>query len=209
MDLAFSIISEHAQKGAELRLTYLEREENLIRSVALVLARSLAAGKKILICGNGGSAADAQHLAAELVGRYLYDRPSLPAIALSVDTSILTALSNDYGFDMVFSRQVEALGQAGDCLIAISTSGNSRNIVNAILSARQNEMPIIGLTGKKGGDMAQLCDYLFDVPSDSTPLIQEIHSALVHLLCRLLDYYLFENASVLITDHEGEKNAHP
>jgi len=204
MDQAFSIISEHARKGAELRLAYLEQEGKLIASVALTLARCLASGNKILICGNGGSAADSQHLAAELVGRYSYDRPSLPAIALSVDTSILTAISNDYGFDTVFSRQVESLGADGDCLIAISTSGKSPNIVNAILSAKQKQIPVIGLTGNSGRDMAPLCDYLFAVPADSTPLIQEIHGALVHLLCRLIDYYLFENASILIAEQEGE-----
>lgn len=203
MDQALSLIAEHARQGAELRLSYLEREGHLLASTGRALARSLAAGRKILVCGNGGSAADAQHFAAELVGRYLYDRPALPAVALTVDSSILTAVGNDYGFESVFARQVEALGQEGDCLIAISTSGNSPNIVKAILAARQQKMPVIGLSGKDGGGMAGLCDYFFCVPSQTTPLIQEIHGALVHLLCRLVDYYLFENASAL-AEEQGE-----
>ncbi len=144
-------------------------------------------GKKILLAGNGGSAADAQHIAAELVGRFHRERSALAAIALTTDSSALTAIGNDYGFDLVFSRQVEALGQAGDVLIGISTSGNSPNVLAATEAARARGMKIIGFTGKTGGKMATLCDVMVQVPSTETPRIQECHILLGHILCQLIE----------------------
>lgn len=153
--------------------------------------KALRSGRKLLFAGNGGSAADAQHWAGELVSRFYYDRPGLPAIALTTDTSILTAIGNDYGYDYVFARQVEALGQQGDVLIAISTSGNSRNVARAIEAAHEKRMVVIGFTGEGGGKMADLCDLCFRVPSGETPRIQEGHEALGHLLCALIEAEMF------------------
>lgn len=163
----------------------------LIQQVADVSVHALKQGKKILFAGNGGSAADAQHWAGELVSRFYYDRPGLPGIALTTDTSILTAIGNDYGYDYVFARQVEALGQQGDVLYAISTSGNSRNIVRAVEAARDRQMVVIGFTGHGGGQMADMCDLCFRVPSDETPRIQEGHEALGHMLCALIEAEMF------------------
>src|ERR1043166_2935422 len=138
---------------------------------------ALRAGKKILFAGNGGSAADAQHLATELVVRFVVNRPALPAIALTTDTSILTAIGNDLGFDQLFARQIEALGQAGDVFVAISTSGRSSNIVTACREARARKLSVIGLTGATGGGMGELCDVLVRVPSDKTAFVQQVHIA--------------------------------
>lgn len=162
----------------------------LVEAVGLCVG-ALRAGRKLLFAGNGGSAADAQHWAGELVSRFYYDRPGLSAIALTTDTSILTAIGNDYGYDYVFARQVEALGQQGDVLIAISTSGNSRNIVRAIDAARERHMAVIGFTGQGGGHMAGACDLCFRVPSGETPRIQEGHEALGHMLCALIETEMF------------------
>lgn len=152
------------------------------------LIATLTAGNKILLCGNGGSAADAQHIAAELTGRYLKkNRRPLPAIALTTDTSALTALGNDFGIEHIFSRQVLALGVKGDILIAISTSGNSVNILAAIESARSLGMQTIGLTGGSGGKLRDLCDETLIVPSSHTPHIQEMHILIAHILCDLID----------------------
>lgn len=159
-----------------------------------VMIEAINNGKKILACGNGGSAADAQHFAAELVCRFERERPGLPAIALTTDSSALTAISNDYGYEQVFSKQVNALGHEGDVLLAISTSGNSSSIVNAIKAAQQKKMHIIALTGRDGGEMAQLLD-LNDVevrvPSNSTARIQEVHLLTIHCLCHQIDETLF------------------
>lgn len=191
-DLALDFISRHSKDGAELREQFFSSRASDIRDAAMEMAQCIRKGCKILLCGNGGSAADAQHLAAEFVNRFLYDRRALPALALTTDTSILTAVGNDSDFQYVFSRQVEALGKEGDILLAISTSGNSSNVLHAIECARALNMRIFGLTGQGGGDMAQYCSVLFDVPSKHTPLIQEVHLTLEHLLCQLTDYYLFE-----------------
>ncbi|ODV26722.1 MAG: phosphoheptose isomerase [Rhodanobacter sp. SCN 68-63] len=163
----------------------------LIERVAGLSVQALRSGRKILFAGNGGSAADAQHWAGELVSRFYYDRPGLPGIALTTDTSILTAIGNDYGYDYVFARQVEALGQAGDVLYAISTSGNSRNIVRAVEAAKQKQMTVVGFTGQSGGQMAEACDFCFKVPSNETPRIQEGHEALGHMLCALIEAEMF------------------
>ncbi|KZS23613.1 D-sedoheptulose 7-phosphate isomerase [Wohlfahrtiimonas chitiniclastica] len=146
---------------------------------------------KILIVGNGGSAADAQHMAAELVGRFELEREGLPAIALTTDTSILTAVGNDYGYHYTFARQVEALGQPNDALIAISTSGNSESIVNAVKTARKKGIYTIGLTGSRACMMDELCDVMIKIPSTHTPRIQESHLLVEHMLCQLIETALF------------------
>ena len=197
IDDSKKIIMDYALAGATLRENFLTTHAGAVSTMAKVIAASLAQDGKILFCGNGGSAADSQHLAAEFVNRFLMDRPPLPGIALSTDTSALTAIGNDFGFDHIFSKQIRALGRAGDVLLAISTSGNSPNITEALKAARSIGMVTMGLTGKGGGDMPALCDYLLDVPDDSTPLIQEIHITVGHLICRLVDYYLFENVPAL------------
>lgn len=152
---------------------------------------ALRMGGKVLFCGNGGSAADAQHLAAELSGRFGYDRPPLASEALHVNTSYLTAVANDYSFDEVYARMVRAIGKKGDVLIALSTSGNSSNIVNALAAARELGMITAGFSGATGGRMAANCDYLLRVPSSETPRIQEIHITLGHLLCGEIERTLF------------------
>jgi D-sedoheptulose 7-phosphate isomerase len=144
---------------------------------------ALRAGKKLLIIGNGGSAADAQHIAAEIVGRYKKDRPGYAAIALTTDTSALTAITNDYGFEQVFSRQVEGLGQRGDVLLALSTSGRSPNILAALRKAREQGLVTIGFTGTRGAAMGADCDHLLIAPCDDTPVIQQIHLAIAHGIC--------------------------
>lgn len=148
-------------------------------------------GHKLLAFGNGGSASDAQHLCAELAGRYLRERPGLPAIALTANTSDLTAIGNDYGYDRVFARLVLAHGRAGDVAIAISTSGNSRNVLEAVAAARQRGLATIGLIGRGGGKLAACVDVPIAVPSESTPRIQETHIAIIHVLCELIDDALF------------------
>jgi D-sedoheptulose 7-phosphate isomerase len=144
-----------------------------------------------LLAGNGGSAADAQHIAAEFVGRYAFDRPGLPAIAFTTDTSMLTAIGNDYGFDQIFSRQLEANGRKGDVFIGISTSGSSSNVTAALQRARELDIITIGLTGQGGGEMQSLCDHCIKVPSMSTPRIQESHIMLGHIICDLVEEALF------------------
>ena len=160
-------------------------------AAAAAVSAALARGNKLLICGNGGSAADAQHWAGELVSRFLYDRPGLPAIALTTDSSIMTAIGNDYGYERLFSRQVEALGAKGDVLFALSTSGRSPNVIAALKAAREKGMVTVGFTGEGGGDMPPLCDILLRVPSAATPRIQEGHEALGHAICALVEATLF------------------
>ena len=196
-DSALDIITAHARDGARLRETFFAEQAPMLRETALRIAACLARGGKILLCGNGGSAADAQHLAAEFVNRFLVDRPALPALALTTDTSALTAIANDMDFSQVFSRQVEALGRKGDILVGISTSGNSTNVLAALEAARRIGMLTLGFTGRGGGRMAALCHMLVDVANPSTPLIQEIPITAGHLLCQLTDYYLFENVAAL------------
>jgi len=163
------------------------------RAAGMVVA-SLKAGGKLMICGNGGSAADAQHWAAEFVSRFMYDRPGLAAIALTTDTSILTAIGNDYGYERLFARQVEALGRSGDILFAISTSGRSPNIVAALRAARALGIATVGFTGAGGGDMPGLCDLCLRMPSDSTARIQEGHEAAGHAICALVERAMFPRA---------------
>lgn len=148
-------------------------------------------GKKILIAGNGGSAADAQHFAAELVGRYGFDRPSLPSIALTTDSSNLTAIGNDYGYEYVFSRQLEGLAQEGDLFIGISTSGNSQNVINAFESAKARGVTTVALVGRDGGKMAAMADYAIVIPSNATPRIQESHLLIEHMICDIIEKEMF------------------
>lgn len=165
-----------------------------ITAMADSLRATLSNGGKLLIMGNGGSAADAQHLAAELVGRFLRERAGLPAIALTTDTSILTAVGNDYGFDHVFSRQVEALARPGDAVLGISTSGNSPNVLAALQAARQRGCRTLALLGRDGGEIAAEVDLPLIVPAWETPHIQEAHLTIIHLLCALLDAHLADPA---------------
>jgi D-sedoheptulose 7-phosphate isomerase len=160
------------------------------RKIANVVADALRCGNKLLLAGNGGSAADAQHIAAEIVGRYKKERQAYAAIALTTDTSALTAISNDYGFEQVFARQVEGLGRRGDVLLAITTSGRSPNILAALKTARQNGLVTVGFTGIKGTAMAGSCDHLLVAPSDDTAVIQQIHMAFAHGVCELAEQTL-------------------
>ncbi len=162
-----------------------------IEQAVALCVDALKAGRKILFAGNGGSAADAQHWAGELVSRFYYDRPGLPAIALTTDTSILTAIGNDYGYDYTFARQIEALGQEGDVFVAISTSGRSKNIMRALEACEAKGVRVIGFTGEHGGDMKDCCDICFRVPSSETPRIQEGHEFIGHLLCALIESEMF------------------
>jgi D-sedoheptulose 7-phosphate isomerase len=161
-----------------------------VDKAAELLAASLAAGHKLMLCGNGGSAADSQHLAAEFVGRFVKDRRPLAALALSTDSSALTCIGNDYSFDDVFYRQVVGLGRPGDCLVAISTSGNSRNVLKATEAARLADIRTIGLLGRDGGAIAPLCDVHIVVPSTTTARIQEAHIFIGHMLCALVEQRL-------------------
>ncbi len=166
----------------------LERSHgDVIRDCGELLLRTFRAGGKVLICGNGGSAADAQHIAAEFVGRYEVERKALPAIALTTDTSALTALANDYDFDRIFARQVEALGSKDDCLIAISTSGNSPNVIAAVMTARKMGMKVLGMTGSGGKKLASLCDQCLMVPSGRTARVQEAHITVAHIWCEMVE----------------------
>jgi len=162
-----------------------------IQNIALRIIECYRNNGKVLFCGNGGSAADAQHLAAELSGRFYFDRPPLYAEALHVNTSYLTAVANDYSFDEIFARLVKGMGRKGDILVGISTSGNSTNILKALEAAKSKEMITVGLTGANGGKMRGLSDYLVDVPSTDTPRIQESHIMIGHIICQLVESELF------------------
>jgi len=168
-----------------------ERIADTLITLAELTAKAMRAGRKLLVAGNGGSAADAQHLAAEFVVRLSVNRPALRAVALTVDTSILTAAGNDFGYDAVFARQVEALGQPGDVFLGISTSGNSKNILNALGVARELGLTTVGFTGAGGGAMRDVCDYIVMVPSTVTMNIQESHLALEHIFCMLVERCAF------------------
>jgi phosphoheptose isomerase len=181
------IISHALLDGVRVRLQLLADHGDAIAASAELMRDAVLAGKKVLLCGNGGSAADAQHIAAELVGRFVIERRPLPAIALTTDTSALTAIGNDYGYDHVFSRQVLALGQPGDVLVAITTSGTSKNVVAAVAAARELGMKVIAMTGAKGAAFVKSCDAGVAVPSTNTARIQECHIAVGHLLCEVLD----------------------
>lgn len=179
--------------SAATKQAILENEPllDLLVEVAQKCVEVYKNGKKILIAGNGGSAADAQHFAAELVGRYGFDRPSLPSLALTTDTSALTAIGNDYGYDHVFSRQLEGLGVEGDLFIGISTSGNSQNVLNAFESAKAKGITTVALVGRDGGKMGQMADYAIIIPSNKTPRIQESHLLVEHIICDIIEREIF------------------
>lgn len=185
MELIEQRLTEH------LRLVQkVQRSKKLLKEIALAGAMmkvAIAAGHKIMFCGNGGSAADAQHWAAEIVGRFQKERRGMPAIALTVDTSVLTAIANDYGYERVFARQVEALGNAGDVLVALSTSGSSPNVLAAVEEARKSGIKTIGMTAQGGGKMAEICDVCLAIPDKVTARAQEMHSLIGHILCEIVE----------------------
>ncbi|WP_028573537.1 D-sedoheptulose 7-phosphate isomerase [Desulfonatronovibrio hydrogenovorans] len=191
-DKGLEIILDHSRQGAAAREKFFAAQAETLVHVAKIASASLVEGGKLMFCGNGGSAADAQHLTAEFVNRFMMERPPLPALALTTDTSVLTSIGNDYSFDRIFSKQVRALGREGDVLFCISTSGNSSNLTRALIRAREMKIITVGFAGKNGGEMKNHCDHLLLVDHKSTPLIQEIQITAGHLLCRLVDYYLFE-----------------
>jgi D-sedoheptulose 7-phosphate isomerase len=191
MNHASQLIDQFVAESLRVKSQFFQENKERIVQVVETMAHGLKNGRKVLLFGNGGSAADAQHLAAELVGRFGPDRSALPGISLSTDTSILTALANDYGYEKVFSRQIEALGQAGDIAIGISTSGNSPNVVEAVDAARSKGLFTVGFTGEMGGKLKDRVEVLFSVPSRQTPRVQETHLLLGHIICDLVDRELF------------------
>lgn len=192
-------VRRHLLESAELKRALSAIVLDAVVEAAAMITRAITSGGKVMVCGNGGSAADAQHFAGELVGRFEpgLERPALPALALTTDTSILTALGNDFGFLHVFRRQVEALGRPGDVLVAISTSGNSANVLQAVAAARDRGLRTIGLTGRSG-KLIDAVDLALAIPSDSTPRIQECHITLVHIICNLVEHmYLDERETII------------
>ncbi|WP_304528467.1 D-sedoheptulose 7-phosphate isomerase [Nitrosovibrio sp. Nv17] len=187
-------ISRQMAEAQRIISTMLADEEilSVTSNAARACIDSLKAGHKILLAGNGGSAADAQHIAGELVSRFAFDRPGLSAIALTTDTSILTAIGNDYGYENLFSRQIQAQGNEGDVFIGYSTSGKSPNILHAFEAARERGLIRIGMTGNRGGPMLELCDHVLQVPSADTPKVQEGHLVLGHIICGLIESTLFK-----------------
>jgi len=184
------VIFNEFQGHLETIVRVIEHMQGDLETASKLVVDTLKAGNKILLCGNGGSAADAQHIAAELTGRYKTERRGLPAIALTTDTSALTAISNDYGYNRVFDRQFEALANKGDLLIGISTSGNSENIISALKLAKEIGCSTVGFSGRDGGAMNDVCDINLVVPSDDTPRIQEMHILLGHTICQIVDNHL-------------------
>ncbi|HIP14952.1 MAG TPA: D-sedoheptulose 7-phosphate isomerase [Sulfurimonas autotrophica] len=186
-------IKDQIKKSYETKQAIYENEDllNKIEEVVQKCVDLYRTDKKTILAGNGGSAADAQHIAAELVGRYGFDRPSIPSLALTTDTSNLTAIGNDYGYDQVFSRQLEGMGQEGDIFIGISTSGNSINIIKAFESAKKKNITTVALTGRDGGEMAKIADIALVVPSNSTPRIQESHILIGHIICDIIEKEIF------------------
>ncbi len=190
MELGVESIVQILREGADLRLSMIDQAD-LVHQIAQMLETCLRSGKKIMLFGNGGSAADAQHIAAELMGKFYLHRSPLSVMSLTTNTSVLTAVSNDYGYDQVFSRQVEAWAQSGDVVIGISTSGKSQNVLDAFRVARLKEAVTIGFCGQDDKQMAELTDICLSVPSKDTPRIQEIHLAIGHILCYLVEQALF------------------
>jgi D-sedoheptulose 7-phosphate isomerase len=179
------------EESARVKIAFARENAASVAAVVSAVADTLRSGNKIILFGNGGSATDASHIAAEFVNRFLLDRPPLPAIALNTDPAVLTSISNDFGYDQVFAKQLAALGRPGDIVFALSTSGNSPNVLLALNVARQNGMRTVVLTGGTGGKMANLADHTFIVPSRHTPHIQETHITLCHIICQLVDEELF------------------
>lgn len=186
-------MAEQIKKSIEAKKRILENKELmlLIEEVSIKAVELYKQGNKIMLAGNGGSAADAQHIAGELVSRFYFDRPGLPALALTTDTSIITAIGNDYGYDKLFARQIQANGNEGDMFIGISTSGNSVNVVKALEECKKQNIITVGLTGEKGGKMEELCDFCIKVPSNETPRIQESHILIGHIICSIVEEVIF------------------
>ncbi len=184
MDIIKKRFEEHIALAQQVAASGIMQQ---VADAADIIKKALAAGHKVLFCGNGGSAADSQHLAAEFVGRFQKERKGIAGIALTVDTSILTAVANDYGYDTVFARQVEALGQPGDVLVGISTSGNSKNVLNAIAKAKETGIACIGMTAEGGGRMKDECDVCIAIPCPVTARAQEMHILIGHIICELVD----------------------
>jgi len=187
--------SIHASIAAKERLLASPGVISMVAKAGEILVEAFQQGNKILLLGNGGSAADAQHIAAEFVGRFAFDRPALPALALSVNSSSLTAIANDYGFDTVFSRQMEALGRAGDIAIGISTGGNSSNVIRAMRTAKKIGLQTVGMTGCTGGELKTVVDLCICVPSNETPRIQECHILVGHIISELVERTIFHEQS--------------
>ncbi|HSA78458.1 MAG TPA: D-sedoheptulose 7-phosphate isomerase [Nitrospirota bacterium] len=185
------IIIKIFEESAQVKINFARENAPKIIEVVQLIAQTFRDGKKVLIFGNGGSAMDASHIAAEFVNRFLMERPPLPAIALNTDVAVLTSISNDYDYSQVFSKQLTALGHEGDVVIGISTSGNSPNVIKAIDVAKKNGMKTVVLTGGTGGKLAHMADYAFTVPTKHTPRIQETHITLGHTICQLVDEELF------------------
>jgi len=182
-------------ESAQVKVRFAQENADKIIEVVQLIAQTFRDGKKVILFGNGGSAMDASHIAAEFVNRFLMERPPLPAIALNTDTAVLTSISNDYDYSQVFSKQLAALGNEGDVVIGISTSGNSPNVIKAMETARKNGMKTVVLTGGSGGKLAKLADYSFVVQTKLTARIQETHITLGHTICQLVDEELFGNTS--------------
>jgi len=185
------VVIRELEDGAKIRTTMAQTLSDIIAKAAQIILDAYKAGRKVFLIGNGGSAADAQHIAAELAGRFKLERRGLPAIALTTNTSVLTALANDYGYERVFSHQLEALANDKDVLIAITTSGTSPNILKAVEMAHSKGVTVIGLTGAKGGKLKDSADLTIMVPSDDTPRIQEAHITIGHIICHLVEKRLF------------------
>ena len=188
-----NLLKSRIEASVRLKTSLLSNETllNNVIHLANEIVRTYRSGGKVLWCGNGGSAADAQHLAAELTGRFYYDRPPLNSEAMHVNTSYVTAVANDYSYDVIYSRLIAAMGHRGDILIGLSTSGNSPNVVNALIEARKRGMLTAGFTGESGGKMKEHCDLLINIPSTDTPRIQECHMLLGHTVCELVEAGMF------------------
>ncbi len=192
-DMIKEYISNQVKKSIDVKQKLLDNQElmDLIQEVALKCVEVYKNGNKTLIAGNGGSAADAQHIAGEFVSKFYFDRPGLASLALTTDTSIITAIGNDYGYEKLFSRQVQANGVKGDIFIGISTSGNSANIIEALKECKEKGIISVGFTGEKGGQMAEICDYCIKVPSNETPRVQEVHILIGHIICAVVEEAIF------------------
>lgn len=195
------IIENYIQASIDTKQKILNDKSILatIQNAADAIIKAYKNGKKVLTAGNGGSAGDAQHIAGELVSKFFFDRPGLSAFSLATDTSILTAIGNDYGYEKSFSRQIQANANDGDVFIAISTSGNSKNIVNALLEAKKKNVTTIGLVGQKACEMDTLCDYIIKVPSESTPTIQESHIMIGHIICAIVEEAIFRGEELCLS----------
>jgi D-sedoheptulose 7-phosphate isomerase len=187
------IIRKQIKDSIDLKQLLIESQPLLaeIEKAAVLILSAFRNNKKVLLAGNGGSAADAQHIAAEFVNRFCFDRPGLPSIALTTDTSVLTSIGNDYGFDKVFARQISAIGNKGDVFVGISTSGTSRNIIEALRTCKEDGIATICFTGAGGGLMRELCDICIEIPSNDTPRIQEVHILVGHIICGIVEDELF------------------